>query len=141
MVLSSLGLNWGVIDLELKLIFWTIKSDILHKALVHCVLYVCCDIRLLERISWLEFCDVFYERYFSSTVRSQKKIGLQALVQGDISIAEYEARFITLERLTLGALPQRERERVGWEVCCRSEVESLVGCSSFCLCNKRYLKY
>ena len=53
----------------------------------------------LERedfISWEEFLEVFRGKYFPEYVQEQKECEFTKLVQGALSVAEYEAKFSTL---------------------------------------------
>ncbi|PKA59369.1 hypothetical protein AXF42_Ash001463 [Apostasia shenzhenica] len=56
--------------------------------------------RLLERasLSWAKFVEVFFEKYFSDVVRDRKVLEFIKLEQGDLSVDQYEARFIELSR-------------------------------------------
>ena len=48
---------------------------------------------------------MFYEQYFSETVRAAKKMEFLMLRQTkDMSIAQYQARFLMLERFAHGSL-------------------------------------
>ena len=67
--------------------------------------------KTIEEITWDQFRDTFYEQYFSETVRSAKKIEFLSLRQTeDMSVADYQARFLMLERFAhSSATTERER--------------------------------
>ena len=65
----------------------------------------------MEQISWTELKEVFYDQYFSDTVRSLKKQEFMSLHQEEsTSVAEYQARFLRLEQFASSSLAS-ERER------------------------------
>ena len=53
--------------------------------------------RATEEIHWEEFCQVFFNQFFSEPVIEEKKMEFLALEQGDVAVVEYHARFIALE--------------------------------------------
>ena len=44
-----------------------------------------------EPLAWDQFKEVFYNKYFPKSVRRQKEIEFTQLVQGDMTVVEYEA--------------------------------------------------
>ena len=44
-----------------------------------------------EPLFWDQFKEVFYNKYFPKSVRRQKEIEFTQLVQGDMTVVEYEA--------------------------------------------------
>lgn len=67
--------------------------------------------RALEQISWLEFREVFYSQYFLATLRAKMKMEFLSLRQIEvISMAKYQARFITLERFALGSFLSKKEQ-------------------------------
>ena len=64
--------------------------------------------RALEQVSWAEFRDVFYDQYFSNTIWSLKKQEFLFLHKdGSTSVAEYQARFLRLERFVYGSFASK----------------------------------
>ncbi|XP_074327624.1 uncharacterized protein LOC141665538 [Apium graveolens] len=51
-----------------------------------------------EMIDWNRFVELFLEKYFSEHVQNQMELDFLDLKQGDKSVAEYEARFVEMER-------------------------------------------
>ena len=49
-------------------------------------------------VPWEEFLEVFRAKYFSDHVQEQKEREFAELVQGALSVTEYEARFFALGR-------------------------------------------
>lgn len=47
-------------------------------------------------MTWAQFKEVFYEKYFPQCVRDHKVIEFEQLKQGTMSVAKYEAKFIEL---------------------------------------------
>ena len=47
-------------------------------------------------ITWADFRDEFLEKYFSADLCIQKENEFANLTQGQLSVSEYEARFIEL---------------------------------------------
>ncbi|RVW53996.1 hypothetical protein CK203_072960 [Vitis vinifera] len=59
--------------------------------------------RLLEDqgpITWRQFREAFYKKYFPDSVRRQKVEEFIRLEQGDMTVAQYEAKFIELSRFS-----------------------------------------
>ena len=48
--------------------------------------------------TWEQFTHLFWDRYFSSVHRSIKRDGFRSLIQGNMSVTEYEAKFESLSR-------------------------------------------
>ena len=55
----------------------------------------------LEGMTWETFTRLFLDKYFSSVARQTKRNEFLNLRQGDLSVAEYEARFGDLSRFAL----------------------------------------
>ena len=51
-----------------------------------------------EPWTWGEFLDVFYRQYFPAEVKEQKEIEFLTLEQGNMSVADYEAKYVELSR-------------------------------------------
>ncbi|XP_020262818.1 uncharacterized protein LOC109838804 [Asparagus officinalis] len=51
-------------------------------------------------LTWEDFVYFFDEQYISSTARAGKELELSKLEQGDMSVADYKSRFISLLRFT-----------------------------------------
>ena len=47
---------------------------------------------------WAKFLEVFNEEYFPETIRDQKIIKFLNLMQGNLTITEYNAKFMELSR-------------------------------------------
>ena len=52
----------------------------------------------LEGMTWGNFEHLFLEKYFPDHVRNSKRVEFLSLQQGDLSIADFEARFGDLAR-------------------------------------------
>ncbi|XP_059637210.1 uncharacterized protein LOC132279296 [Cornus florida] len=52
----------------------------------------------VEEMSWKKFKELFYEKYFSISKRWELKDQFLGLIQGNISVAEYENKFTSLSR-------------------------------------------
>ena len=67
--------------------------------------------RMLDQLSWAEFRVVFYDQYFSHTIRSLKKQEFLSLRQEEsTTVAEYQVTFLRLERFASSSFTS-ERER------------------------------
>ena len=51
-------------------------------------------------LTWEDFVYFFDEQYISSAARAGKELELSKLEQGDMSVADYESRFMSLLRFT-----------------------------------------
>ncbi|PKI68249.1 hypothetical protein CRG98_011385 [Punica granatum] len=51
-------------------------------------------------ITWVEFTQAFYNKYFPASFRRAKEREFLNLKQGDLSVAEYEVKFTKLSRFT-----------------------------------------
>ncbi|XP_028052527.1 uncharacterized protein LOC114257015 [Camellia sinensis] len=49
-------------------------------------------------LTWDRFKEIFYEKYFPQCIRERKVSVFEQLKQGDMTVAEYEAKFIELAR-------------------------------------------
>ncbi|XP_028057544.1 uncharacterized protein LOC114261473 [Camellia sinensis] len=47
---------------------------------------------------WSKFLELFNEKYFPEAVRRQKQVDFLNLKQNDMSVAQYEAKFVELSR-------------------------------------------
>lgn len=86
----------------------------------------------LEKVTWLEFKDVFDAQYFSSIVQSNK-FQFMILEQKDLTIAVYKVIFLIYKRFMPGSLVD-ERGGVR-EVCGWFEIESSVTCGIIHMCH------
>eukprot|EP00261_Vitis_vinifera_P031887 XP_019073130.1 PREDICTED: uncharacterized protein LOC109121891 [Vitis vinifera] len=71
--------------------------------------------RLLEDqgpITWRQFREAFYKKYFPDSVRRQKVGEFIHLEQGDMTVAQYEAKFTELSRFS-PQLIATEEEKLG----------------------------
>ncbi|XP_019078709.1 uncharacterized protein LOC104880046 [Vitis vinifera] len=71
--------------------------------------------RLLEDqgpITWRQFREAFYKKYFPDSVRRQKVGEFIRLEQGDMTVAQYEAKFTELSRFS-PQLIATEEEKLG----------------------------
>ncbi|XP_058080668.1 uncharacterized protein LOC131228830 [Magnolia sinica] len=50
--------------------------------------------------TWKDFVDRFDQKFFPEHVQEQRAIEFKTLVQGDMTVSQYEARFVTLSRFT-----------------------------------------
>ncbi|XP_028096343.1 uncharacterized protein LOC114296255 [Camellia sinensis] len=51
-------------------------------------------------MTWAQFNEIFYNKYFPQCFRDRKVSKFQELKQGKMSVAEYEAKFIELARFS-----------------------------------------
>ncbi|XP_028126931.1 uncharacterized protein LOC114323518 [Camellia sinensis] len=63
-----------------------------------------------EIATWARFLEVFYEKYFSNSLREQKASEFIYLKQGTIAVAEYESKFTQLARFTTYFNPTETRK-------------------------------
>lgn len=67
--------------------------------------------RHTKEIAWGEFCEVFYNQYFSVTMIEEKKIEFMAFGQKERAVVEYHERFLASERFAPSTF-LNERQRV-----------------------------
>eukprot|EP00261_Vitis_vinifera_P040692 XP_019081935.1 PREDICTED: uncharacterized protein LOC109124301 [Vitis vinifera] len=70
--------------------------------------------RLLEDqgpITWRQFREAFYKKYFPDSVRRQKGGEFIRLEQGDMTVAQYEAKFTELSRFSPQLIATEEEKR------------------------------
>ncbi|MGV7959483.1 hypothetical protein PJP14_29725, partial [Mycobacterium kansasii] len=48
--------------------------------------------------TWEDFIDRFDRKFFPEHVRQQRALEFETLVQGDMTVSQYEARFVALSR-------------------------------------------
>ncbi|MGV7343218.1 hypothetical protein PJI17_31460, partial [Mycobacterium kansasii] len=48
--------------------------------------------------TWEDFLDRFNRQYFPDHIRRQRALEFEALLQGDMIVAQYAARFVALSR-------------------------------------------
>ena len=58
--------------------------------------------REFNTITWEEFIDVFNVMYYPEQLREQKSREFSNLKQGEMTVRDYEQKFIQLERFSLG---------------------------------------
>lgn len=79
-----------------------------------------------EKISWDEFRDMFYI-YYSSSVRSHKKKEFLALEQREnTSMAEFQVRFLTLERFPPSSFSFERVRTIQFVFGLRTSIRSIV---------------
>ena len=49
-------------------------------------------------LTWTNFLEAFYEKYFPNSVRDQKELEFQQLELRDLIVGQYEAKFTELAR-------------------------------------------
>ena len=52
-------------------------------------------------ISWKKFTKLFYEKYFSASMRKTKEMEFLQLAQKNLSVSEYEQKFNQLSRFAI----------------------------------------
>ncbi|XP_028054441.1 uncharacterized protein LOC114258654 [Camellia sinensis] len=60
-----------------------------------------------EIVTWARFLDVFYEKYFSKSLREQKASEFLHLRQGTMSVPAYESKFTRLARFAPYVIPTK----------------------------------
>ncbi|XP_034695706.1 uncharacterized protein LOC117921863 [Vitis riparia] len=60
-------------------------------------------------MTWEEFERIFFGKYFGEVVKHAKNMEFEHLIQGTMSVLEYESRFSELSRFALGMISE-ERE-------------------------------
>ncbi len=63
-------------------------------------------------LTWNEFQELFKSKYVSSTFRQVKREEFEKLIQREMSVLEYEAKFVELSRYA-GGLVATEEEKSG----------------------------
>lgn len=61
----------------------------------------------METIAWEDFRNILYTKFFIFIIWVKKKAEFVALQQGDMSVAEYEIKFLGLERCAPRFLPHK----------------------------------
>ncbi|KAA8525008.1 hypothetical protein F0562_011354 [Nyssa sinensis] len=61
-------------------------------------------------LAWRRFTELLYEKYFLKSIREGKKVEFIELKQGNMTVAEYEAKFIELARFAPD-MTEIEREK------------------------------
>ena len=69
------------------------------------------QIRDKETMTWEQFREVFYEKYFNDTVRGAKTEEFVGLVQGKLTVAEYVQTFERLARFVPEMVPTDRARR------------------------------
>ncbi|WJZ81118.1 hypothetical protein VitviT2T_000976 [Vitis vinifera] len=74
--------------------------------------------RLLEDqgpITWRQFREAFYKKYFPDSVRRQKVGEFIRLEQGDMTVAQYEAKFTELSRFSPQLIATEEEKALKFQ--------------------------
>ena len=67
------------------------------------------DSRDISGMTWETFCQLFLERHFPSVIRDRKNLEFIILIQGGMSVSEYEVRFTALSRFAPEMVREEER--------------------------------
>ena len=59
-------------------------------------------------VTWEKFKKIFYDKYFSRSVRLQKEMEFIRLVQGNKIVVEYEAKFLRLSQFASSLVATEE---------------------------------
>ncbi|KAF5472185.1 hypothetical protein F2P56_008922 [Juglans regia] len=66
-------------------------------------------------VSWLHFKQIFLERFFQSSVREDKAMKFTTLVQGTMTVHQYEAKFTKLSHFAAYFIPDEEKKACKFE--------------------------
>jgi Retroviral aspartyl protease/RNase H-like domain found in reverse transcriptase/Reverse transcriptase (RNA-dependent DNA polymerase)/Integrase zinc binding domain/Retrotransposon gag protein/Zinc knuckle len=75
-------------------------------------------------MDWPAFKDVFYEQYFPDSIRNQKEIEFMELVQANMTVAQYDAKFTELSRFATHLVNDESRKARLFERGLRDEIRS-----------------
>ncbi|XP_028063315.1 uncharacterized protein LOC114266587 [Camellia sinensis] len=75
---------------------------------------------------WSKFLELFNEKYFSETVQRQKQVDFLNLKQNDMTVAQYEAKFVELSRYAPHQVAIEEDRVMLFENGLRSEIYAKV---------------
>ncbi|XP_074355742.1 uncharacterized protein LOC141695393 [Apium graveolens] len=62
-----------------------------------------------QMVTWERFTELFLEKYFVRHMKNQTEIKFLSLMQNNLSVAEYEAKFTELARFVLGQVDTDEK--------------------------------
>ena len=82
-------------------------------------------------ITWERFEELFYEKYFPLSVRREKECEFMNLAQGNLSVVEYEAKFIALARFALNLIPNEVEKARRFEEGLLPEIRLLLCADQF----------
>ncbi|XP_058111232.1 uncharacterized protein LOC131254259 [Magnolia sinica] len=60
--------------------------------------------------TWKDFMDWFNQKFFPEHVQQQRALEFETLVQGDMTVSQYEARFVTLSRFATYLVDDERRK-------------------------------
>ena len=60
-------------------------------------------------MTWEVFCQLFLERHFPSVIRDRKNLEFIKLIQDNMTVSEYEVKFIALSRFASDMVKDEER--------------------------------
>ena len=60
-----------------------------------------------EVMTWEEFERIFLGKYFGEVAKHAKRMEFEHLIQGTMSVLEYESRFSELSRFALGMINKK----------------------------------
>ena len=63
-----------------------------------------------EVITWDEFEGIFLGKYFGEVAKHAKRMEFEHLIQGTMSVLEYESRFSELSRFALGMIGEEGKK-------------------------------
>ncbi|XP_058076386.1 uncharacterized protein LOC131224967 [Magnolia sinica] len=76
--------------------------------------------------TWEDFVDRFEQQYFPDCIRRQRALEFETLVQGDMSVAQYAARFVALSRFAPYLVSDERQKARYFEKCLRYGLRDLV---------------
>ena len=82
-------------------------------------------------ITWERFEEVFYEKYFPLIVRREKEREFLKLTQGNLSVADYEEKFISLSRFAINLIPNEFEKSRRFEEGILPEIQLLLCADQF----------
>ena len=68
-----------------------------------------------EPIVWSQFREAFYKKYFPDSIRQQKVGKFVHLEQGDLTVAQYEAKFTELSRFAPQLIATEEEKTLKFQ--------------------------
>ena len=58
-------------------------------------------------MTWEEFERLFLDKYFEEMAKHAKRIEFEHLIQGTMTVLEYESRFSKLSRFAMGMISEK----------------------------------
>jgi hypothetical protein len=89
-------------------------------------------------MAWKDFSEMFLERFLPESVRKARSYEFKKLVQGDLTMTEYEVEFTRLSRFAGYLVPTKERKIKRFVVGLNSYIFKAIGAHEFKTCSTYY---